>query len=187
MAVGKLRHLVTITDKRFELLRKFLKQNHISKPLRKRVTNFCSMRLADTKSLVDEQDVDLLPLLSKDLHGDLQIAIKHPRIKGYLPVSKFFRTPKGISLARLIATQACNTFRVVKDQEIFQEKEIGRGMYFLCAGVFDLVCADHTRYSISSHEENAHLPKDGVVVKWVSEFSLHTEWLHKDRLVAMFF
>ena len=136
------------------------------------------------KSYEDEKNIDLLPILPEEMYGDLRIAIMHPRVKGYFLVAKIFRANKGISLARLIATRACKLVRAIKDQEIFHENQSGRGMYFLCEGVFDLICADHTKYSIGPEKEEPYLPPDGFVVNWVSEFALQMEWLHKDRLVA---
>ena len=182
--VGKLRYAATETEKRFELMRKFMRAQKIPKPLAKRIVDFLSMLLADQRARVDEDKVDLIPLLSEELNGDLRRSIFQPRVKGFVPIAKLLKDNTAIALARLIATKACNLFRVMKQQQIFEENQTGRGMYFLSAGVFELTTPDSQTYTIGPDSEDPNFPPTGHVVKWLCEFAVVMPWIHKDRVVA---
>jgi hypothetical protein len=131
---------------------------------------------------MDESQVDLLPLLHKDLYGELKYAIVFPRIKIYTNLSRIFRDKECKAVTRSIATKAAEVLHVLKDEEVFTMHEVARGMYFLNSGLFDFTSADGTTFEITPDVRTR--PEDGFVVHWLAEFALSQHWVHKDGLYA---
>jgi hypothetical protein len=163
-----------------------MRAHKIPSPLSKAVLDYLIMLIEDQKANVDEDKVDLLKDLSAELNGDLKRAIFQPRVQGFFPISKLLkdRGEGAIALSRLIATKACKLIRVLKQQQLFEGKQTGLGMYFLTSGVFNLTTADSIPFIIGPDSEDPNFPPGGHVVKWLCEFAVVMPWLHKDRVVA---
>jgi hypothetical protein len=129
-------------------------QHDISKHLKRRVDIYLHDRLEQSRSFMDESEVDLLPLLHKDLYGELKYAIVFPRIKIYTNLSRIFRDKECKAVTRSIATKAAEVLHVLKDEEVFTIHEVARGMYFLNSGLFDFTSADGTTFEITPDVRN---------------------------------
>lgn len=94
-AMTRLRQLNALTTQQFSLLRRFLKQCQVSPELSSRIKRFLEHRVKAQKSRIQEQDVQILVLLSTPLFQELReqrykpIVCKHPFFDRYCSIEAY--------------------------------------------------------------------------------------------------
>jgi hypothetical protein len=205
VAVTRLRSINSLEEKRFALLRKYLRDNNISSDLRIRVHSFLEERHAFQSQKTSEREVDLLPHLSKGLHSELMRGIREATLNRCPIFRQLPSSEPANDLMNLICAEACSQKVFGPSEKVYVVDEVSKGMYFLSHGVFELreyrddevesfkVCAPQratgdagVSRAAAKHAKVSPGKGRGAAstVAWLSEFSLFAPRSHDTMLVG---
>merc|ERR1719506_1901910 len=139
VAVTRLRNINAAEEKRFALLRKYLRDHHISQDLAYRVHSFFEEKHAYQANKTSEREVDLLPHLTKGLYSELVRGIKEPTLSRYPVFRQLHSSEPARDLMTLICVEACSQKSFGPGEKVYQVDEASKGMYFLSHGRFELL------------------------------------------------
>eukprot|EP00927_Polykrikos_kofoidii_P076436 TRINITY_DN7353_c0_g1_i3.p1 TRINITY_DN7353_c0_g1~~TRINITY_DN7353_c0_g1_i3.p1 ORF type:complete len:845 (-),score=122.19 TRINITY_DN7353_c0_g1_i3:110-2644(-) len=189
----RLRNLNSLSTSQLFLLRKFLKENHISRDLSARVTRYVAVVLDMRRHRTDSKQVDLLRLLSANLFNELHVDLFAQHI-GHHP---FFRQYKLVNSDALtsLCVNALKKTCFSKGDWVFDLFHEAKMMYFFLTGSLTY----HRGVALASCAQNLDEPTVEVVKQngqtddnqvprnsWFSEAALWTEWLHQGAMSATY-
>lgn len=157
------------------LLKKFLKQNNISRSLGSRVTRYidCVMELRQQK--VHFSRVQYLSFLSGPLHVELLSELREPQ----LCVHKMFPRYKDVSICafRELCTTALEQTNFARNDMVFRKGVQAKHMFFINSGalVYRHYC-NHSREYLKSKLETG---------QWCCEIALWAPWSHTGDMKAV--
>lgn len=131
-AMTRLRNLKATEVTQHFLLRKFLRENHISRDLSTRVTRYIDLVVGIHKRKTDRSRVELLRMLSQPLHLELQREIFEP----ILLLNPYFLTYSHTSPSAM--SQLCflgvNKYSISKGDNLFHIGAECKSMFILTVG-----------------------------------------------------
>jgi len=156
------------------LLRKFLRQNHISRTLGARVTRYIDCVLELRQHKVHPSRVQYLSFLSGPLHVELQSELREPQ----LFVHELFPLYKQASICafREVCTTALEQGNFAKNDMLFRRTLEAKYMYFLHMGVL----VYRTKFEIRRRNKNKL-----EAGQWCSENALWMHWQHAGDMKAL--
>lgn len=201
VAVTRLRNIHATDEKKFAILRKYLKSHKIPHDLAYRIHSFLEARRAALAGRTQEKEVELLSQLSKGFVAEISSKKREPTLRSY-PV--FRHLPSSSEPANdfisMICAEACTEQIFGPSEKVYVVDATSKGMYFLSAGEFELReyrDDDVQMYKIKSRKrkvvidgivpEDAWKPENPLptyVVAWLSEFSLFHPRTHDTMLIA---
>lgn len=156
---------------KFWMLRRYLKQKGISKPLQDRVVKYLEYEVASKKDKVPVAKVALLVLISDNLRLELAKEINAPLLECH-PFFTYISEEIPALMFKLCYT-CLSTAAYAESDNVFSAGNEGVSMYFLRLGQFEYTLAD-------GHKLDHPLgPKT-----WASEAVLWTTWRHRGTLTA---
>eukprot|EP00747_Dinoflagellata_sp_TGD_P080637 gnl/TRDRNA2_/TRDRNA2_160980_c1_seq2.p1 gnl/TRDRNA2_/TRDRNA2_160980_c1~~gnl/TRDRNA2_/TRDRNA2_160980_c1_seq2.p1 ORF type:complete len:364 (+),score=69.17 gnl/TRDRNA2_/TRDRNA2_160980_c1_seq2:96-1187(+) len=176
-AMTQLRNLNSQSAHQFWILRKYLRENKISRDLTTRLNRYLEhvMRVRGRK--VQPKAVELLSYLSEPLHDELVKEIYEPR----LTVHPFFRelgnTTKPVM--RKLCRTAVGQVPLSHGDHLFITGQASENMFFLLNGF--MVYTQHPPYCKS---EEANMPTGVKEGDWCCEPALWTLWVHRGEMQA---
>merc|ERR1719487_1037517 len=138
IAVTRLRNLSGVDEKRFGLLRKYLRDHNISYDLVIRVHMFLEEKYAVQAGKMHEREVDLLPQLTKGLYAEVMRGTKESTLRRYPVLCQLHSSESANDLMALICAEACSQKVFGQGEKVYVVDEVSRGMYFLNYGEFEL-------------------------------------------------
>jgi hyperpolarization activated cyclic nucleotide-gated potassium channel 2/hyperpolarization activated cyclic nucleotide-gated potassium channel 4 len=138
LAVTRLRNISATDEKRFAILRRYLRNHKTPKDLAVRIHSFLEERQSTLSAGMHEKDVDLLPLLTKGLYSELMCVKMVPILRMYLVFRQLHSSEAADALMYMICEEACSQRVYGPGERVYVVDDVSRGMYFLTNGVFEL-------------------------------------------------
>eukprot|EP00747_Dinoflagellata_sp_TGD_P059220 gnl/TRDRNA2_/TRDRNA2_151472_c0_seq1.p1 gnl/TRDRNA2_/TRDRNA2_151472_c0~~gnl/TRDRNA2_/TRDRNA2_151472_c0_seq1.p1 ORF type:complete len:357 (+),score=29.78 gnl/TRDRNA2_/TRDRNA2_151472_c0_seq1:84-1154(+) len=157
--------------KQFWLLRRYLRQQQISKELGQRVVKFLEFEMDRRRDLVKEQSVSILKLLSTQLQSELTSETLKPHLSGH-PFFDYLGSGM-CAVMYEIARSAIGTQTLATMDIVFTGGDEARSMFFIRSGD---VC-----YELSNGNVLEPPVQPG---EWIAEPVLWTLWRHLGTLWA---
>jgi len=154
------------------LLRRYLKQRHVSKDLSNRIFKFVENQLEKSSKLVSVAKVPSLATLSEALMDELSHEIFMPIISEHIWFD-FLNREMEVVMHRLCRS-ALKSQAYAEKETIFGAGDEGKRMYFIKSGVLDYVFSN-----------NKSLRPAPQVKECVSEAVLWTTWRHQGDLYCI--
>jgi len=174
-AIESLRELRTDETRQFILLRRFLRDYHVSKGLTHRINRFAEYAYQHRKSRLEERSVGLLALLSDQLHNELQFEMHMPHLSVHLLFERMAALPANAM------EKACRDSLFMKvlarHDVLFHAGEHGHKMFFVTEG--ELLYRPHECLKGASPSSFGVEGGD-----WVAEATLWSPWLYLGVLQA---
>jgi CRP-like cAMP-binding protein len=138
LAVTRLRTINITDDKRFAMLRRYLRNHNTPRELAVRIHSFLEQRQSAMSSGMHEKEVDLLPLLTKGLYSELMCVKIVPTLRMYHVFRQLRSSESADVLLFLICEEACSHKVHGPGERIYVVDDMSKGMYFLTHGEFEL-------------------------------------------------
>jgi len=166
-----LRNMSSDENKNFWMLRRYLRQKHISKSLVQRIVKYLEHQQVAKHKVIAPDSVKLLGALSDQFQIELAHELKAPVMLEH----PFFKYCDGKipSTMRRLCNSALKTLSFAQNEVIFNPGDEGLRMYFVMLGNVEYRMVDDTPIQIPLG------PK-----LWASEASLWTQWRHRGTLWA---
>jgi len=165
----QLNKMMSKFEKDLWLLRKFCRQNEISRPLVVRMRRYIDLVLIPKFQNMSSKDVILLPQLSEHLREELTTELESRK----LIVHPFFQELENNKAA---ITRICNTaivnISVARGDVVFGPASAAKFMYIVTGGFLDYI--PHSEH----HGDQERLKKD----RWIVEAALWTKWITQGQL-----
>lgn len=169
-AMTSLRNMKGDEMKQFWLLRRYLKQLHVSKDLAARIFKFLEHQSEKQNALVQASSIKVLGGLSEELTMELAYHMHSPEIKVH-PFFQYLNDELDVVMFRMCG--AVIKLRSYAEQDvIFTGGEEAKAMFFIKSGV---LC--YTR-------GNLELSPSPQTREWASEAVLWCQWRHRGMLRA---
>merc|ERR1719316_199656 len=190
----QIRSHFTDQTKRFNVLRRYMAANQIPHQLAVRINHFLVARIEALSRVTQEEQVELLPLLSTGMLSELRRATLCPKLSRYYFFAKLTMAHDDVSLA--ITSRVCKELKncnVGPDERIFTSGERGIGIYVLIRGTFNFHANKNLLEGLPGEQDidvllvGPEQPPDGYEVHWLSEFALLINWVHKASLVSAWY
>mmetsp|Transcript_70209 Transcript_70209/g.227291 ORF Transcript_70209/g.227291 Transcript_70209/m.227291 type:complete len:704 (+) Transcript_70209:54-2165(+) len=173
-ALAQVRQINNKHNTQMWLLRRFLKEHRVSKDLSTRIIRYCQYASEHREQRLQERDVEVLGLLSRKLHDELQYE-KHACT---LSVHKLFKallddTESSRTMHR-ICSSAITMVEVIRNEVLFSIGEEALAMYFITDGSLSYQTSDDIGGMTSSVS----------VGEWACEIVLWVSWICVGDLFA---
>jgi hypothetical protein len=168
-AMTNLRNITFNNDQQMWLLRKYLREQGVSRPVSVRIHTYVHVIAAMSGKRVPAHRVELLSYLSEPLRKVLKTDMFKPK----LVIHSFFGTLKYSVLARL-CYEAVSQQWFSRDDVLFTAGQAAESMLFVSNGLLQY-----------GHQIGARRTEDVLAGQCVSEAALWTQWMHLGRMVAM--
>mmetsp|Transcript_73147 Transcript_73147/g.169636 ORF Transcript_73147/g.169636 Transcript_73147/m.169636 type:complete len:713 (+) Transcript_73147:91-2229(+) len=169
-SITALRQLDARHEGQFWLLRKYLRQNHITPDLGARVTRYLQLAVSRQRLRVQEQQVDLLALLSEPLRMSLRKELFKQHCTH--PFFEEIFTHGAVAMSKLCVA-ALDQELFSKGDVLFHEREVARRMFMVIEGRLIYLCNEVKR------TPDILEPGD-----WCSEAALWLRWAHRWDMCA---
>lgn len=153
------------------LLRKFCRQNNVSRPLVTHMKRYIDLVIIPNYRKLTMNDVILLPKLSPHLRAQLTTEL----VSQKLIVHPLMRTLQSMNRAVMhgICNSASESLSLARSDVAFSEGQVAESMVIVTAGVLDYIPMEE-----ESHEEKVEPGH------WCCEAVLWTKWVHQGQLQA---
>jgi len=158
------------------MLRKFLKDNHISTELAARVSRYIDLAVDMHKKRTDRSQVQLLHLLSGPLNIMLQREVFEPHLLRHVLFQEF----KKVSSAALsqLCFSAMSEALVSKSDVLFMAGSLSYSMWFLDSGSMVYRCMKHLKGRV---RRSSRVPTGTSICEAV----LWVEWFHHGTMISL--
>lgn len=168
----RLQHLARQRHALFATLARYLVEKSISKDLAVRINRNAHFALAEKKLRIQEEDVELVQLISENLRAELHYEIHSPALTEY-PFLRLFNMARPTAIQTICHT-AISVTKLSEGDAVFSEMEVPtKPKMFFC--VFGALRYYSVHYKV---DEVVH------VKHWVAEPVLWTTWTHRGTLRA---
>eukprot|EP00928_Gymnodinium_smaydae_P023348 TRINITY_DN19309_c0_g1_i1.p1 TRINITY_DN19309_c0_g1~~TRINITY_DN19309_c0_g1_i1.p1 ORF type:complete len:827 (-),score=113.19 TRINITY_DN19309_c0_g1_i1:298-2778(-) len=162
------------TSKQFWLLRRYLRQHHVSNSLKLKVIRFLEYKAATRQETVPESRLTLLNMLSDNLRSDLTYQVSFVNLSRH-PLVGFAEGISGKIVKGLVGrVLSLKTFS--EDDVIFQRGTLTSFMYYVTSGVWT--------HSKTSSITKTTLITDVEVDDWLCEQALWVSWACRGDCIA---
>jgi hypothetical protein len=173
------------------MLRRFCKQRNVSEDLKRRIVRYLEFATEQRKNLIEEHDIKILDLLTKDLKDQLRYARHGEMFKShalFATISSKFN----VTLHRICGTALVEKQLAMQDH-LFFASEAAKGLYLIIYGRISYILAsgpkERSRVPSASEGGAPMVLVGGNNVDhsrdWLSEAALWTQsWLHRGDAMA---
>lgn len=165
-----LRNMSSDEMKQFWLLRRYLKQKHISRELSDRIEKFLEFHCVHSASTVEPSKVKLLANVSGQLQLELASEMSAPLLQSHRFFNQLRDTVPTVMFR--ICHLAIKQFTYASQDIVFQSDEEALFMYFVKSGAFD--------YKVDQRNLDNKIQHPC----WAGEAVLWTNWTHRGLLEA---
>eukprot|EP00929_Paragymnodinium_shiwhaense_P025489 TRINITY_DN15406_c0_g1_i1.p1 TRINITY_DN15406_c0_g1~~TRINITY_DN15406_c0_g1_i1.p1 ORF type:complete len:949 (+),score=216.40 TRINITY_DN15406_c0_g1_i1:31-2877(+) len=164
------------------MMRKYLRENHISRRLATRVSRYVDLALEISRNRTDRKQVVLLNLLSGPLRFELQKELFAPYLSSHRFFQKYGESSSSAN-CELCAT-AVNQFPLSRGDTLFDFGVDAKSMYFVCEGnlVFKKKVKKKSSQCIISPKDFHHLGRGTYCTEAVIWM---TQWMHRGSCKAL--
>eukprot|EP00931_Biecheleriopsis_adriatica_P044333 TRINITY_DN25358_c0_g1_i1.p1 TRINITY_DN25358_c0_g1~~TRINITY_DN25358_c0_g1_i1.p1 ORF type:complete len:478 (+),score=55.25 TRINITY_DN25358_c0_g1_i1:51-1436(+) len=172
-SMTQLRNFGAEKTKSFWLLRRYLKENHVSMSLRDRILRYAEYQTELVAGKTNKDKVTLLSSLSDQLKRELASALFSPILVGH-PLFCHISNQMPKIMHRL-CNDAMKILSVAENDNVFRANEEASYMYFLKSGSYDYTLGStmHTKPLLVNANE------------WVCEIVLWATWRHRGHLSSV--
>lgn len=170
-AVMALQQLGSKNNRQLWLVRKFFRQNALSRDLQVRITRYVNVVLLPRQEHVQLKDVSVLSHLSTPLHVELQTELHMPNMTIHPFFDWFSRT--SLPVLRRLCCVAVTRTSLSKGDVLFAVGQKASEMFFPVAG-----------HLVYTPKRQTHLQIDVVKGDWCCEAILWCPWVHHGVLHA---
>jgi len=184
-AMNQLRNLGTKNGSQLWLLRKYLREQCVSRDLYLRLTRYATVTAERLEKKVHQRDVLYLNLLS----GPLRVELTTELFKPVLTVNPFFDRlgRQYISLMQKICCTALATVSFSRGDILFHPGEEASSMYLLTKGHMWYSMLAQMKFSdepMNSQSKSSAGGTDFKIKEWCCEAVLWVPWVHCGRMRA---
>lgn len=182
-SITKIRALKGDSAKQLWLLRRFLREHHVTPNLSSRIQKFLNHKISSEAGRLSIKDVGMLRQLSAPLSDELTYDL-HSK---YICIHPFFGTLN--SEREVVMHRICQTVLeghiYAKDEIIFHSGEEGKCMYIVKSGELEYDHTDGPLVRLASvHSTPSSSNSESKQIQWLSEAVLWTAWRHQGNLIV---
>merc|ERR1712070_346657 len=169
--MGALQKLGSKNARQLWLLRKFFRQNSLSRDLQVRIMRFVNVVLLPQQEHIQLKDIGILSLLSTPLHVELQTELHMPNLTIHPFFEWFSRT--SLPVLRRLCCVALKRTSLSKGDVLFDVGQLASEMFFPVAG-----------HLVYTPKRDVQLQVNVVKGDWCCEAILWCPWVHHGVLRA---